>query len=101
MEHVNGWCFRGVYKGGLWEDDLHVSALMPTDDRKMTYTLKINNTQHFKCALLDFYSNLGRVSLNRAFFVLFFVLESSAEDFCFVRVDLKQNIQPVTDGENA
>ena len=27
MEHVNGWCFRGIYKGGLWEDDLHVSAL--------------------------------------------------------------------------
>ena len=26
MEHVNGWCFRGIYKGGLWEDDLHVSA---------------------------------------------------------------------------
>ena len=27
MEHVNGWCFRGIYKGGLWENDLHVSAL--------------------------------------------------------------------------
>ena len=27
MEHVNGCCFRGIYKGGLWEDDLHVSAL--------------------------------------------------------------------------
>ena len=27
MEHVNGWCFRGIYKGDLWEDDLHVSAL--------------------------------------------------------------------------
>ena len=26
MEHGNGWCFRGIYKGGLWEDDLHVSA---------------------------------------------------------------------------
>ena len=26
MEHVNGWCFRGIYKGGLWEEDLHVSA---------------------------------------------------------------------------
>ena len=26
MEHVNGWCFRGIYKGGLLEDDLHVSA---------------------------------------------------------------------------
>ena len=26
MEHVNGWCFRGIYKGGLWEDDLHVSS---------------------------------------------------------------------------
>ena len=28
MEHVNGWCFRGIYKGGLWEDDLYVSALL-------------------------------------------------------------------------
>ena len=28
MEHGNGWCFRGIYKGGLWEDDLHVSALL-------------------------------------------------------------------------
>ena len=27
VEHGNGWCFRGIYKGGLWEDDLHVSAL--------------------------------------------------------------------------
>ena len=26
MEHVNCWCFRGIYKGGLWENDLHVSA---------------------------------------------------------------------------
>ena len=23
---MNGWCFRGIYNGGLWEDDLHVSA---------------------------------------------------------------------------
>ena len=28
MEHVNGWCFRGIYKGGLWEDDLHVSPMI-------------------------------------------------------------------------
>ena len=27
MEHASGWCFRGIYKGGLLEDDLHVSAL--------------------------------------------------------------------------
>ena len=27
MEHVNGWCFRGIYKVGLWENDLHVFAL--------------------------------------------------------------------------
>ena len=26
MEHVNGWYFRGIYKSGLWENDLHVSA---------------------------------------------------------------------------
>ena len=34
MEHVNDWCFRGIYKGGLWEDDLHVSA------RTLTYYLQ-------------------------------------------------------------
>ena len=27
MEHVNDWCFRDSYKGGLWEEDLHVCAL--------------------------------------------------------------------------
>ena len=27
MEHVNDWCFRDIYKGGLWEDDLYVSVL--------------------------------------------------------------------------
>ena len=27
MENVNNWCFRDIYKGGLWEDDLHVCAL--------------------------------------------------------------------------
>ena len=26
MEHVNDWCFRDIYKGGLWEDDLYVSV---------------------------------------------------------------------------
>ena len=26
MEHVNDWCFRDIYKGGLWDDDLHVCA---------------------------------------------------------------------------
>ena len=29
MEHVNtdDWCFRDIYNGGLWEDDLYVCAL--------------------------------------------------------------------------
>ena len=27
MEHVNDWCFRDVYKDGLWEEDLYVCAL--------------------------------------------------------------------------
>ena len=26
VEHVNDWCFRDMYKGGLWEDDLYVSV---------------------------------------------------------------------------
>ena len=33
MEHVTGWCFRGIYKGGLWEDDLHVSARLIYSER--------------------------------------------------------------------
>ena len=28
MEHVDGWCFRGIYNVGLWEDDLHVSLVL-------------------------------------------------------------------------
>ena len=27
MEHVNDWCFRDIYNGGLRDDDLHVCAL--------------------------------------------------------------------------
>ena len=33
MEHENNWCFRGIYKGGLWEDDLHVSARLTYIER--------------------------------------------------------------------
>ena len=43
--------------------------IMPIDDRKMTLTLKINNTRHFNCVLLDSDSNLGQVILKRAFSV--------------------------------
>ena len=27
MEHMNDCCFRDIYKGGLWEEDLDVCAL--------------------------------------------------------------------------
>ena len=27
VNHVNDWCFRDIYNGGLWEDDLYVCAL--------------------------------------------------------------------------
>ena len=42
MEHVNGWCFRGIYKGGLWEDDLHDSALI-TDWHTTLVTMVIGH----------------------------------------------------------
>ena len=98
---------------------------MSIDDRKMTLTLKINNSQHFKCVLLDFDSNVGRVNLKLTLIInnsqyfkcvlldfdsnvgrvfetsVFFVLESSAKDVCFVRVDMKQNIHPIAVQENA
>ena len=27
MENVNDWCFRDIYKGGLWEEDLYIVPL--------------------------------------------------------------------------
>ena len=42
MEHVNGWCVRGIYKGGLWEDDLHVSALPAIASDMDTVLLKVS-----------------------------------------------------------
>ena len=27
MKHVTDSCFRDIYNGGLWEEDLHYSAL--------------------------------------------------------------------------
>ena len=52
MEHVNGWCFRGIYKGGLWEDDLHVSALAhDTGDT----SLKRSSCMHAKAIKLLFF----------------------------------------------
>ena len=39
MEHVNGWGFRGIYKGGLWENDLHVSAQENTSNDSYSYVL--------------------------------------------------------------
>ena len=27
-EHANDWCFRDIYKGGLWEDDLYIYAFI-------------------------------------------------------------------------
>ena len=27
MKHVNDRCFRDIYKGGLWEEDLYVCVL--------------------------------------------------------------------------
>ena len=52
MEHVSGWCFRGIYKGGLWEDDLHVSA--PELIEGLHKLVCIHNT----CIL--HYTNIGR-----------------------------------------
>ena len=31
MEHVNDCCFRDIYKGGLWEEDLDVCAWLIGD----------------------------------------------------------------------
>ena len=63
MEHVNGWCFRGIYKGGLWENDLHVSAqltafycttIMSTKDQTGTGQLTPGLTHQFRFFLFFF-----------------------------------------------
>ena len=33
MEHMNHWRFRDIYKGGLWDDDLHVCAHLIYSER--------------------------------------------------------------------
>ena len=52
MEHVNCWCFRGIYKGGLLEDDLHVSAQLGTDFQNFILSFSclflLNLFQNFK-----------------------------------------------------
>ena len=58
MEHVNGWCFRGLYKGGLWDDDLHVSALKvkPVYQQMTLFpklgVVEISTLWHFRLPLL-------------------------------------------------
>ena len=64
----------------------------------MTLTLEINNSQHFKCVLLDFDSNLGRVSLKREFSLS---LKVTPKIFVLFYVEMKQNIQPIAAQENA
>ena len=27
-KHVNGWCFRGIYNGSLWEEDLQLLLVL-------------------------------------------------------------------------
>ena len=66
MEHVNGWCFRGIYKGGLWEDDLHVSAhdsFFSARPRSAEYTIGIcvetaRKTKAFECFFSGFQHSL-------------------------------------------
>ena len=57
MEHVNGWCFRGIYKVGLWENDLHVSARTDTNT-----VVKLNRELNSK----DVAHDTGDTSLKRA-----------------------------------
>ena len=66
MEHVNGWCFRGIYKGGLWENDLHVSAQMAFwhDESWSFYLHDIYTTSHCR----DSWSRLASSSRNLPFF---------------------------------
>ena len=45
MEHVNGWCFSGIYKGGLWENDLHVSAQRDLELEFLEYFFLIDDCE--------------------------------------------------------
>ena len=63
MEHVNGWCFRGIYKGGLWENDIHVSAsIIETTDTNTVGLWSIRSlvSSHLYCT---------KVSIFHTFFV--------------------------------
>ena len=42
MEHVNDWCFRDIYKGGLWDDDLHVCAHKGRHNLGRSTTVSVN-----------------------------------------------------------
>ena len=62
MEHVNDWCFRDIYKGGLWDENLHVCALgqhtlvcnngMSVVDYLLASPVDITHLSNFK--ILDF-----------------------------------------------
>ena len=42
MKHVNDWCFRGIYNGGLWEEDLQYSAYIFNIQSKLwTHTFSV------------------------------------------------------------
>ena len=49
MKHVNGWYFRGIYKGGLWENDLHVSALKYITSAQVDRTLEHSKKHDSRC----------------------------------------------------
>ena len=51
MKHVNDWCFRGIYNGGLWEEDLHFSA-----QRELIYLLLVHLVVYFILLTLYLFS---------------------------------------------
>ena len=65
MRNDTGLVTKDLDTKTFLHDNRHL-VTMPVD-QKMTLARKINNNQHFKCVLLDFDSNLDRVSLKRAF----------------------------------
>ena len=50
VEHVNGWCCRGIYNGGIWENDLYVSAQVKLSNAVYTHAY-ISRLKH-SCAPL-------------------------------------------------
>ena len=68
MEHVNDLCFRDIYMGDLWEDDLYVCVLK-----------RVSPVLVFHC--LSFYFSIMKTAMEHYLDYLSTVLHFNATNF--------------------